>query len=98
MLRIYVVAVGLIFASVSLGIERAAPSSTPALNILKTSTPASIDVTLTQASKGPTRIWKAGNSWGAANWPVLVLRTAELYLFREDPDQRFTMNVPRFEN
>lgn len=97
MYRIYLVAVGLIFSSISYGVERAPPSGTPELRIQKIHAGNSISVTLSPANKGVTRIWRSGNSWGAANWRVFIVRGAELFAFREDPDQRFSRNAPMLD-
>jgi hypothetical protein len=97
MLRVYLGLVALIVASGSYGIERSAPSSTPELHIHEIHARDSIDVTLSPANRGITRIWRPGNSWGATNWRVLVVRGANLILFREDPDQRFSRNSPLFD-
>jgi hypothetical protein len=43
------------------------------------------------------RIWKSGNSWGAALWRVAVLRQGELNYFYQDPEQIFTRNFPAYE-
>jgi hypothetical protein len=96
-LRLFLIVIGLIVAPTSYGTERAAPSSTPELSILKIDSADSIGVTLSPASKGPTRIWQPGNSWGAANWRVFIVRGAGLFSFREDPDAFHGLNAPRFE-
>jgi hypothetical protein len=97
MLRISLIAVGLFLASISCASGRAEPSSKPELKIHKVDSPDLIEVTLTPASDGSTRIWRRGSSWGAANWRVFIIRNNELFAFREDPDQRFSRNSPIFE-
>ena len=51
---------------------------------------------MTNLSKTKIRIWDDSNSWGAAHWRVLLLRKGKLTTFYQNPDQIFTVNVPRF--
>jgi hypothetical protein len=97
MVRNLFVALGLAFVVSGHGTERPSPSSRPELMIQKIGRPASIEVRLSPTKNGPTRVWRSSNSWGAANWRVLILRGDSLLLFREDPDQTFSRNFPVFD-
>jgi hypothetical protein len=55
-----------------------------------------IKVDVMNASQGRLRIWKDSNSWGAARWRVLVIRSGQLLTFYQNPDQDFTVNLPTF--
>jgi hypothetical protein len=97
MLRIKLFLAALLLAPTGHGTGLPAPSTKPELQVLRIDKPNSVKVTLSSASQGSTRIWSAGNSWGAANWRVYIVRGTNLFLFREDPDQRFSRNSPKFE-
>jgi hypothetical protein len=56
----------------------------------------SIAVELTNSSKEALKVWKDSNSWGAARWRVLLIRTGHLETFFQNPDQGFTVNWPEF--
>jgi hypothetical protein len=57
----------------------------------------SMSVEVDNTSSKPVRIWKESNSWGAARWRVLLIRGDKLKTFFQSPDQRFTRNVPGFD-
>lgn len=67
------------------------------IKIAKVLPSGSIIVTVNNPSKLPIKIWKDSNSWGAAHWRILVLRNGQLEVLFQNPNQRFTMNVPRFD-
>jgi hypothetical protein len=56
-----------------------------------------VTVEMDNSSQKPIRIWQEGNSWGAAHWRVLLIRSGQLETLFENPDQGFAMNVPRFD-
>ena len=64
------------------------------VKIIETSPSGSITVEVTNASKYPIKIWQESNSWGAARWRVLLIREGRLKTFFQNPNQRFTRNIP----
>src|ERR1700688_164855 len=54
----------------------------------------SITLTVSSRSKGSIKLWDESNSWGAARWRVLRIRKGQLEVFFQNPDQRFTRNIP----
>ena len=66
------------------------------VTVLEAPRSAKLRVALANSSKGPLRVWKDSNSWGAARWRVLILRNGKLQTFFQDPDQDFTVNLPTF--
>jgi hypothetical protein len=74
-----------------------APSAKPELQVRRIDKSLIVEVALSSRNGQPTKIWASGNSWGAANWRVYIVRGTDLFLFREDPDQRFSRNAPRLE-
>jgi hypothetical protein len=97
MIRSLFVALAVSLAVSSFGSDRPAPSGSPELRIETINISGSIDVVLSPSPDGLTRVWKEGNSWGARNWRVFVIRGATLLAFRKDPDQVFPMNVASFD-
>ncbi len=55
-----------------------------------------ITVQILNLSKKPIKLWKDSNSWGAACWRVLLLRSGQLETFFQSPSQIFTLNRPTF--
>jgi hypothetical protein len=57
------------------------------------------DVTMELSHSAPEklRIWKDGNSWGWANWRILVLRSSSVFQINRNPDEGFTRNFPGFD-
>src|SRR3989442_13701331 len=55
-----------------------------------------ITVEILNSSKKPNKLWKDSNSWGAASWRVLLIRSGRLETFFQNPDQAFTKNGPTF--
>jgi len=53
-----------------------------------------ITVKLRNGSEGPIKIWRESNAWGAARWRVLRVREGQLETFFQNPNQRFTRNMP----
>ncbi len=53
-----------------------------------------ITVRVSNGSKDPIKVWQESNSWGAARWRVLRLRKGQLETFFQNPNQRFTRNIP----
>lgn len=53
-----------------------------------------VSVQLINLTERPIRIWKESNSWGAANWRILIVRNGHLHTFFQNPDQYFTVNAP----
>lgn len=53
-----------------------------------------ITVKVSNISKDPVRVWQESNSWGAARWRVLRIRKGQLEAFFQNPNQRFTRNIP----
>lgn len=56
-----------------------------------------VTVEIINHSKAPLRVWMDGNSWGAMNWSVLVLRKGKLETYFGNPDRLFTRNLPEYE-
>ncbi len=56
-----------------------------------------ITVQILNLSKKPIKLWKDSNSWGAACWRVLLLRSGQLETFFQSPSQIFTLNRPTFD-
>jgi hypothetical protein len=54
----------------------------------------SVTVRISNSSKDVIKLWEQSNSWGAACWRVLVIRMGRLETFYQNPDQRFTRNIP----
>ncbi len=44
----------------------------------------------------PIKVWQDSNSWVAACWRVLLIRSGRVETFFQNPDQGFTINVPTF--
>jgi hypothetical protein len=57
------------------------------------------DVTmeLRHSASEKLRIWRDGNSWGSANWRILVLRGSSVVVINRNPDEGFTRNFPGFD-
>jgi len=66
------------------------------LKVVSASSNGTIEVELTNGSQKPVRVWKDGNSWGAARWRLLVLRDEQMETLFQNPAQRFTRNFPAF--
>src|SRR5437879_5495568 len=66
------------------------------IKIVKVSSSGSLIVELNNTSRRSLRIWKESNSWGAARWRVLVIRQGQIETFFQNPNQRFTRNIPAF--
>lgn len=82
-------------AVASSGTKEGTPAVT--LNVTRLSTAGVVNVELVNSSAKPVKVWEEANSWGAAHWRVLVIRNGNLQTFYENPDRRFSMNVPRFK-
>jgi len=54
----------------------------------------SVTVEVTNTSTAPMKVWRDSNSWGAARWRVLILREGRVETLFQNPDQRFTRNIP----
>lgn len=66
------------------------------LRIVSVANSGRLSIELNNISPNPIRIWKDANSWGAARWRVMVLRTGQLDGFFQNPNQAFTRNGPGF--
>jgi hypothetical protein len=66
------------------------------IKIAEVSPSGSITVEVSNASKGSIKVWQESNSWGAARWRVLRIRKGQLETFFQNPNQRFTRNIPAF--
>lgn len=64
------------------------------LKITDASRSGHITVRLSNGSKGAVKLWQESNSWGAARWRVLRIRKGQLETFFQNPNQRFTRNIP----
>jgi hypothetical protein len=53
-----------------------------------------ITARVSNSSKNPIKVWQESNSWGAARWRVLRVRKGQLEAFFQNPNQRFTRNIP----
>ena len=53
-----------------------------------------IKVTVSNGSNRAIKLWEESNSWGAARWRVLRIRKGQLEVFFQNPNQRFTRNIP----
>ena len=54
----------------------------------------SVTVKISNSSKDLIKVWQESNSWGAARWRVLLIRKGHLETFFQNPNQRFTRNIP----
>ncbi|MGC9975747.1 MAG: hypothetical protein ABSC57_03370 [Syntrophales bacterium] len=66
------------------------------IKIAEVSPSGGITVEVSNASKDPIKVWQDSNSWGAARWRVLHIRKGRLETFFQNPNQRFTRNIPKF--
>ena len=66
------------------------------IKIAEVSPSGGITVEISNASKDPIKVWQESNSWGAARWRVLRIRKGQLETFFQNPNQRFTRNIPTF--
>jgi hypothetical protein len=57
---------------------------------------ASVVATMRNLSKEPLRVWNESNSWGAGRWRILRIRNGHVETFFQNPDQRFTRNIPTY--
>ncbi len=73
-----------------------ASSETLGITIVKASQPARIELSISNLSTKPLRMWEEWNSWGAAHWRVLVVRAGRVEVFYQNPDRGFTLNQPTF--
>jgi len=64
------------------------------LRIVSVSPSGTVAVEVENTSKETIRMWRESNSWGAARWRILVLRKGSVEVFFQNPDQRFTRNIP----
>ncbi len=64
------------------------------IKIAEVSPSGGVNVEITNPSKHPIRMWQESNSWGAARWRVLRIRNGRLETFFQNPNQRFTRNIP----
>lgn len=74
-----------------------APKNSPAIEVTNILPNGRITVSMLNASKSPLKVWEDGNSWGAMNWRVLVLRNGQLYTYYRNPGQMFTVNFASFK-
>src|SRR5262245_56394580 len=72
------------------------PISGLTITVTSISGSGTISLDLVNSSTRPIRIWQESDSWGAAHWRVLIVREGELHTFVQNPNQRFTINAPRF--
>lgn len=64
------------------------------IKIVEVSPSGGIRVTVSNGSNGAIKLWEESNSWGAARWRVLRIRKGQLEVFFQNPNQRFTRNIP----
>jgi hypothetical protein len=81
------------FVGVSVAVAVAQPPE-PSLRVAGYSSPSSVDVEIRNVSTLPLPIWKDTNSWGAARWRILILRTGHLVTCYQSPNLVFTRNSP----
>lgn len=73
------------------------PMEQLAIRVIDVSPPGGFVVQVANVSRGPIKIWKESNIWGAARWRVLLIRDGKMQTFSQDPDQVFTRNIPSFD-
>jgi hypothetical protein len=66
------------------------------IKIAEVSPSGCIVVEVSSTSEDPVKLWQGSNSWGAARWRVLRIRKGILQSFYQNPDRRFTRNIPSF--
>jgi hypothetical protein len=64
------------------------------IKITEVSRSGSVTVKLRNGSKDPIKVWQESNSWGAARWRILRIRRGQMETFFQNPNQRFTRNIP----
>jgi YD repeat-containing protein len=64
------------------------------IKIAEVSHSGGITVKVSNGSKNSVKVWQESNSWGAARWRILRIRKGELETFFQNPNQRFTRNIP----
>lgn len=86
----------LILASILLGSVMAQDKAMNRLDIkiVEVLPSGSITVKVSNSSSGALKLWEESNSWGAARWRVLRIRKGHLEVFFQNPNQRFTRNIP----
>ncbi|MDR3747915.1 MAG: hypothetical protein P4M04_07160 [Acidobacteriota bacterium] len=66
------------------------------IKIAEVSLSGGITVKVSNASKDVIKVWQESNSWGGARWRVLRIRKGLLETFFQNPNERFTKNIPTF--
>lgn len=55
-----------------------------------------VDVLLKTGETSPVNIWRESNSWGVARWRILRVHNGILETYYQNPNRRFSMNIPSF--
>ena len=66
------------------------------IKVVEVSPSGTLTAEISNSSRGPIKIWKDSNSWGAARWRVSLISKGHLEIFFQNPNQDFTKNNPSF--